>query len=141
MKNDTPTTITIEKIKTLKFKNEYQTRENLENELMSVLDTIKDGQVYAQVVSVSSSGMSRKIKFYRVIEQYQGKPSIENITAHIAWLRNIAPIGQYVTKSGLHYCDTGLKVDGCGMDMVFHTLYSCMVYSEAKEWNQNYRTL
>lgn len=163
---------TIEKFKDMKFKNEYQTRENLEAEMVDVLNTIKTGDIYAQIVSVSSSGMSRKIKFFRVKNYFkfeeinhwadeegsevcpyfvideikESKPQIENVTAHIAWLLGRAPIGQYATLSrdgsyNKHFCDTGLTVGGCGMDMIFHTLYSCMVYDEAKHWNQNYRRL
>ena len=137
---------TIEKFKDLKFKNEYQDRGDLEQDMISVLETIKQGAIYAQVASVSASGMSRRIKFYRIntfkdSESKNGvKCDIENITAIIGWLRGYMPIGQW--KQGAKYVnDFGLLVGGCGMDMILHTLYSCMVYDEAKEWNQHYRTL
>ena len=133
---------TIEKLATLKFKNEYISRESLTEDLVSVLDTIKAGQVYASVVHVSASGISRRIKFYRIVhhEPKENGSYIENITPYIAWLRGVVPIGQFV-KNDKHFGDYGLTVGGCGMDLIFHTLYSCMVYDEAKVWNQNYRLL
>lgn len=63
-------------------------------------------QVHAIVRSVSKSGMSRRMDFFVMRNE-----SATRITHHIArlldWSQNP---------------DKGLRVDGCGMDMGFHTL-------------------
>ena len=116
--------------------------------MLSVIKSIKDGEVYATINSVAKSGMSRRMSFYRVIksnERWDAKKSktvyvIERITAPIAWLRGYSKPGNY--KQGSKYLnEVGLLVGGCGMDMIFHTLYSCMPYEQAKDWSQRYRTL
>ena len=104
----------------------------IKKEMQSVLRTIKAGKIYADIKSVSRSGMSRRIAFYRV---KNGR--IERITSEIAWL------GGYLTP-GKHdgdITDNGLRVSGCGMDMIFNTLYNCMPYSQARKWNQVYKRL
>lgn len=65
-----------EQFKDLKYKNEYQSREDLEETLLGILDTIKRGEVYATVTNVSSSGMSRRIKFYRIVQHEKHPPRI-----------------------------------------------------------------
>ena len=73
--------------------------------------------VYTSVSHVSSSGMQRSIKLYRVDpvgERDDGKPTIEDIT----WLVGRALDYRHDSKHG------GLKVGGCGMDMCFHLVYS-----------------
>lgn len=62
---------------------------------------------YATVTSVSRSGMSRYIKIY-VVDAYK---EIRNITYHIAVLL------------GEPYNDKGVRINGVGMDMIFHSLY------------------
>jgi hypothetical protein len=105
-------------------------------EMESVLKTIKAGKIYANVLSVSKSGMSRKIGFYRAVKGQR----IENVTAVIAWLSGHVKPGEY--KQGKYWLkEDGLTVGGCGMDMIFHTLYNCMPYSQAKKWNQRYNII
>lgn len=63
---------------------------------------------YSTVTSVSRSGMSRYIKIY-VVDAYK---EIRNITYHIAVLL------------GEPYDDNkGVRINGVGMDMIFHSLY------------------
>lgn len=66
--------------------------------------------VYAKVVHVSASGMSREIQFY-LISKKDG--SVYYISYTIA------------QALGWRYNDSynSVHVDGCGMDMIFHTLY------------------
>lgn len=79
--------------------------------------------------------MSRHISFFRV-----KNGSIERVTSQIAWLAGYVKPGEY--KQGKSYLsDVGLNVSGCGMDMIFDTLYNCMLYKQAKNWNQRYNTL
>lgn len=119
-----------------KSDEDIQARKNeIDKKMESTLQTIKQGKVYAKVDSVSRSGMSRKISFYRV--KYN---EIENITPNIAWLCGAVTPGK-IEQGNKFIVDEGLKVSGCGMDMIFHTLYSCMPYSQSKKWNQHYKTL
>jgi hypothetical protein len=119
-----------------KTPEEIQARKNqIDENMASVLKTIKAGKIYAQIASVSRSGMSRRILFFRV--NYGG---IERITSEVAWLYGAVTPGQY-KQGGKYLTEDGLQVNGCGMDMIFHTLYSCMPYGKAKNWSQKYSTL
>lgn len=74
------------------------------------LDKDKNGKVYiyANITHVSRSGMMRYIKFYA---RQNNNTRLLTIHKHIADLLN-------------HNCDRdkGIKVGGCGMDMVFSVL-------------------
>lgn len=78
-------------------------------ELKKIMKKVKDKRIYAMVTHVSSSGMSRDITF-RVItnkgELLRVDPLIKKITGY-RWADNYK----------------GLHVGGCGMDMIFNTLY------------------
>lgn len=107
-----------------------------QSRMKAVLKAIKAGEIHALIKKVSSSGMSRNIAFYMTYD----KKYIEDVTVYVAWLRGAVKIGEY--KQGKNYLnEAGLRVGGCGMDMIFYTLYNCMPYEEAKNWNQNYRRL
>ena len=110
-------------------------KEQIDKEMKSVLQTIKQGKIYAKVNSVSRSGMSRKISFYRV-----EKGEIKDVTTQVAWLSGHATPGK-LSERGKYFIDEGLRVSGCGMDMIFNTLYNCMPYSQSKKWSQRYKTL
>lgn len=98
-----------------------------EKDIESVKASIEAGDVYADVVSVSRSGMSMRIKFYRINDR-----RIERIT-HIIH-------GGY-NQGGKNVCEAGMSVSGCGMDMILHTLYTFLGYERAREWNQEYKML
>jgi hypothetical protein len=91
-------------------------------------NAILKGNIIAHIVSVNKTGMSRKIKFY-----YIRKNRIERATDAINFLLN-----EVIDYSVI---DKGLKVNGCGMDMIFHTLYNCLEYDKARKWSQNYNVL
>ena len=78
-------------------------------------------QVYARVESVARSGMFRTISFYMI----EGG-ELWNITG---------AIGE-VTGHSRDRRTGGLRVRGCGMDMVWHTLYS---YACARGWEESQR--
>lgn len=67
---------------------------------------INKSKIYATVVSVSRTGMSRKIRFYQVQDG-----CIRSITEELAKLTGFK-------------LDKGwsLDVKGCGMDMIWHVL-------------------
>ena len=67
----------------------------------------KDNTVYATVTRVSSSGMSRRIKFYTIKND-----ELYYLTYNIGVL-----LGENVNNDGL-------LAKGCGMDMIFDTLYN-----------------
>jgi hypothetical protein len=133
--------------KTMENYNEELKKSNIES-MESVKQSIINGEIYAHIESVAKSGMSRRILFFRVDMPKDGEnnlyfqiPRIKNITPQIAWLYKSVEVGEY--KQGGKWLDeSGLKVSGCGMDMVFHTLYRCLDYeTEGKQWNQSYKLL
>jgi hypothetical protein len=87
-----------------------------QREQMEAVDTLKqwgvvDGStVYAKVNNVSSSGMSRNITLYVVIDEQ---------LKDISWLAARALEWPY--REGYN---GGVRVTGCGMDMMFHTVDS-----------------
>lgn len=92
-----------------------------------VINHILEWNVIASIVSVSSSWMSRKIKF-AVIENNR----LINITREIFFLYN--KYFDFDTYNGV------VTVKGCWMDMILHTLYNCLGYDLAKNRNQRYFT-
>lgn len=67
-------------------------------------------RIYANVTSVARSGMSRTIEFYRIQSGNDGQPWLARITHLVAGAQNYP------------MTDNGLKIGGCGMDMVFAAL-------------------
>jgi len=68
--------------------------------------------IYGIVRNVSASGMSRRIDFYAFLVP-KGSKSVQTfyLTGYFARV-----LGWRLTARGLH-------VNGCGMDMIFHTVY------------------
>lgn len=95
--------------------------------LKKVYKTILAGEIYARIESVSRSGMIRNIVFYMV-----DKKNIVNISDFIGWLTGWTKLGEY---------NRFLKVGGCGMDMIFHSLYVALDTKDAQKWKQGYRML
>ena len=87
-------------------------KEQITNEKKEALRELKHlckgSRIYARVNHVSSSGMSREITF-RVLK----KNSLYNITGLI----------QKITGYSWGRSWDGIRVGGCGMDMIFNTLY------------------
>ena len=115
------------------------TAESDRERMSQVKKAILKGKIYADIKSVSRSGMSRRIAFYMVDKNKEGN-YIRRVTREIAWLTGWVPFQEY-KQGGKYLVDDGLKVTGCGMDMIFHTLYSALSNDEAKNWNQRYSTL
>ena len=73
----------------------------------------KENRIFCIIHSVSKSGMSRKLSFYESTFSKEGKGGFLNFTALFI---------------ALGYSDRNkngeFTVNGCGMDMVFHTHYS-----------------
>ena len=73
----------------------------------------KENRIFCVIHSVSKSGMSRKLSFYESIFSKEGKGGFLNFTALFIALG-------YSDRNR----DGKFTVNGCGMDMVFHTNYS-----------------
>lgn len=84
---------------------------------------LKDGTiVWAKVVRVSSSGMSRQICLYMVAPRHNNiSASIFNTTYDIKDITYWSAQALGWGYGGDGYRD-GIKVSGCGMDMLFHTI-------------------
>ena len=100
--------------------------------LDSAIDYVKryapeGSRIRGTVTHVSRSGMSRRIEFYAGYTETDG-------TTSTVWLT-----GAFATITGWPMNDRGLKVDGCGMDMVFHTIYNVAyaVYGDGYALKQN----
>ena len=88
------------------MKNLEEKKETLK-ELKELVQNKNDNTIYATVTKVSSSGMSRRIKFYTIKNN-----ELYNITRYIAIINN-------------EKCNhNGLLAQGCGMDMIFNELYN-----------------
>ena len=78
------------------------------------INASRTGSLCCVVKSVSKSGLSRKLLFFSVDRISEG---------------NCAPYyyGYFLEllgyKASRNYCDSCITVNGCGMDMVFHTNY------------------
>jgi hypothetical protein len=92
--------------------------------IINTYKAIIKGAIIADVVNVSKSGLSRRIKFY-----YIKNNKIVRATNAISFLLN---------KGYKYIHNQGLKVSGAGMDMIFHTLYNCIEYKKRDKWGQNY---
>ena len=80
------------------------------------LEMVRGKKVYANIVSVSASGMSRKMKFYITVDG-----EIRNVTYYIA-----GALKYNLTN------DDCIRVGGCGMDMAFSVL-SDLNYTMARQ--------
>lgn len=75
---------------------------------------IKEGRMLCSIESVAPSGMSRVIKFVEV-----SKHSDRNQYSVLNFYQFFLMLGYTRAKNS-----DGFRVNGCGMDMVFHTNYS-----------------
>ena len=79
------------------------------------IKAIEEGRIIADVVSISSSGMSRRLKFLSC-ERVKGIKKIRYIHCNYNCFLN--SLG-YKTRNS----DFSFNVNGCGMDMIFATNY------------------
>lgn len=98
-------------------KNEYYSEEQFISDAQSWVNAIKEGRILCNIVSVSSSGMSRQMKFMSF------EPSKNE--GQQGWYRQFNTMLQVLgfKYNKAKYC---ISVSGCGMDMVFHTNYTIM---------------
>lgn len=105
----------------------------LTDEQKLVIKEIMKNNIYATIVKVSSSGMTRHMKFFQVRKAhkwyYLWTHYIKDVTDTIAELR------------GVKMKDGCAVVGWVGMDMIFATLYYALPYKERNSWTQNYKQL
>lgn len=78
------------------------------------IKAIKEGRMLCSIESVSPSGMSRVIKFVEV-SRYSDRKQYAVLNFYQFFLM----LGYSRAKNS-----DGFRINGCGMDMVFHTNYS-----------------
>lgn len=103
-------------VKKVITKNEYYSEDNFIKDAQNWIKAIKEGRIICSVVSVSSSGMTRQLKFlscessnYKDDEKYYFRQ----------YNTMLQSLGFRYNKN--KYC---ISVSGCGMDMIFHTNYT-----------------
>ena len=106
--------------------NMYKTTSEERKESIEILTKLfqKDPRVFIVQTHVSKSGMQRRLRLYH-INTNEEHPTLD-ITYHVSNVLGWSMDGR------------GLKVDGCGMDMHFHTLYvlGCDLWGFSSEPNQ-----
>jgi len=87
--------------------NKKQTRQEKLNEIKKEIEEIRQKPIIAKIVSVSRSGMTRKIDFY-----------IAKNDGYLRWINHILAVilDEKTDKNGQ------IVASGCGMDVIFHTL-------------------
>ena len=84
-------------------------------QLKDIMKKCKDKKCFATVTHVSNSGMSRNIHFVAITK----KGDIYNLDALI----------HRITGYPFSSNSDGLRISGCGMDMIFNTLYNLNSYA------------
>lgn len=101
-------------IKNIKSLNYYSISQFI-GDCERYIKAIEEGRIIADVVSISSSGMSRRLKFLSC-ERVKGIKKIRYIHCNYNCFLN--SLG-YKTRNS----DFSFNVNGCGMDMIFATNY------------------
>ena len=91
---------------------EYLQSEDGKSNAERFIKALKEGRLVCSVKHVSSSGMSRVISFCEVRK--------------IGKTYTLFQFNWFFKQLGWTYVDSwnAIRVGGCGMDMIFHTLYS-----------------
>lgn len=90
-----------------KLCKEYGTEQFIK-QANSYIKAIKENRMFCIIKSVSSSGMSRKIAFYS---------TERNKNTHTNYILLFNKLGYKESRNNYGY----FIVNGCGMDMIFHT--------------------
>ncbi len=95
------------------YKNDYFNADDFISHAKRYIKAIKEGRVIVDIVSVSSSGMSRKMKFLEC-----AKHKNENRYSYLNFYALFRCLGYSFGDR------ENFQVNGCGMDMVFNTNYN-----------------
>lgn len=91
----------------------YLQSENGKRNAERFLKAVREHRILCNVKRVSSSGMSRVIGVYEIQNDENGRP-------------HILQFNWFLGQMGWTYSDkdNAIRVGGCGMDMIFHLLYT-----------------
>lgn len=103
-------------VKKVIAKNEYYSEDNFIKDAQSWIKAIKEGRIVCSIVSVSSSGMSRQLKFLSC-EPNNYKDEVGHYFRQYNTM--LQCLGFRYNKNKYY-----ISVSGCGMDMIFHTNYT-----------------
>lgn len=99
-------------------KNEYYNEEQFINDAKKWVEAIKQGRIICTITSVSKSGMNRKLKFL----SYEPSTYKDEQRGHYRQYNVMLEcLGFKVDRK-----NWAITVNGCGMDMIFHTNYTIM---------------
>ncbi len=111
---------------TTKKQQKIDDRNNAIEGLRELLATQPSKNIRGLVTTVSASGMSRRIKFFTIdmtakeynrdTNEYFNAPRIVEVTHLVA------------RAIGYSFNHNGVRVDGCGMNMIFHSV-DCVSYA------------
>jgi hypothetical protein len=104
-------TLSNEVLKAIKL-NEYYSDEQFLSDANQWIKSIEQNRVICSVVSVSKSGMSRKLKFLSF------EPNKDSERGYYRQYNTMLKTLGYKLK------DYSITVNGCGMDMIFNTNYN-----------------
>ena len=106
--------LTKEVVKNIESENWYS-QDQFKTDCKRYIKAIKDGRMLCVIESVSRSGMSRNLKFVECAKGRNGY-NFQNF--------NMLFIVLGFNRSKNYRSDFCFRINGCGMDMVFHTNYS-----------------
>lgn len=95
--------------------NNYYSVEQFTKDANDYIKAIKQGRMLNSIGSVSSSGMSRTMKFTSCEKNQRTKGF---------YYRNYFAFFKALGYSEANKNDHYFRISGCGMDMIFHTNYS-----------------
>lgn len=98
-------------------KNEYYSKEDFIKDCKDYLKALKSGRLQYTVTNVSKSGMSRDIH----IQSYEG-------TMTKGYYRQYSKMLECLGYKIVNWAD--IRVNGCGMNMLFATNYNIVYYFE-----------
>ena len=95
-------------------KERFYSEEHFINDAKRYIKAIKEGRIICAIGSVSSSGMSRTIKFLEC-----SKSKKENRYRFLNFWSFFRVMGFTQIKDSDYF-----RINGCGMDMIFHSNYT-----------------
>lgn len=90
----------------------YYSVEDFEKDCLTYINAIESGRMMCSIHSVAKSGMSRVLSFHSCESQHNSDK---------CYYRQYSSL---FCALGYKESGNGFRINGCGMDMVFHTNYS-----------------
>ena len=100
-------------------KQNYYSIDQFFDDAQRYVKAIKEGRIICSIGSVSSSGMSRTIKFLECSRRNHGTGYM-----YLNLYQFFKVLGYRESRAKDHY----FSISGCGMDMIFHTNYTNIHY-------------